>query len=211
MSKFTCNCNINHSRRRIIYTIITWGVPLVITSITFLFRGNMYATSKLCWLPSEDMTTLAFLIPVYLIMLFNGFVLILVITARVILDIQRQKSVRDMIRNVFCMMLSALPALSLTWVCGVAVTLNVAQYVQYTFILMASPQGMLLLVFSILPTKQIKLELLAKLKPEASEESRENSAGVHSSKILSKQTKSSATQDHNRDQVEEQNVVENID
>ncbi|KAL3859755.1 hypothetical protein ACJMK2_009953 [Sinanodonta woodiana] len=128
-----------------------------------------------------------------------------------ILDIQGKKSVRDMIRNVFCMVLSALPALSLTWVCGVAVTVNVTPYVQYAFILMASPQGLFLLLFSILPTKQIQLELLAKLKPEASEESKENSTGVHSSKILSKQTKTSVTQDHTKDQAEGQNEVENID
>ena len=70
---------------------------------------------------------------------------------------------------------------------------------------------MFLLVFSILPTKQIQLELLAKLKPAASEELKENSTGVHSSKILSKQTNTSVAQDQNKDQAEEQNEVENID
>ncbi|XP_045194395.2 adhesion G-protein coupled receptor D1-like [Mercenaria mercenaria] len=166
-SKFAPMC-LGTCRRRGVYIFTIWLVPGIIVILTAIARGDQYAQEKRCWLPPEQNTRLAFLLPVFLIQLSNWILYMMIIRAGIVLDTTKGKDKRTIFRHMFLSTLSMFPVFGLQWTIGYAVTFDLATALQYTFVILASGQGLLLLLFHVLTNGEIQKALCTKITDKES-------------------------------------------
>ncbi|XP_060598455.1 adhesion G-protein coupled receptor D1-like [Ruditapes philippinarum] len=166
-SKFAPMC-VETCRRRGVYVFTIWIVPALVVIATAMFSGDLYASEERCWLPSERNTRMAFLFPVFLIQVANWVLFVMILRAGIMLDMTKGKDKRTILRHICLSSLSMFPVFGLQWTLGYAVTFNLPIAFQFAFVVLASGQGLLLLVCHILTNSQIQKALCTKIAEKAS-------------------------------------------
>ncbi|KAL4234284.1 hypothetical protein ACF0H5_005935 [Mactra antiquata] len=147
-----------------VYIATIWLVPAVIVTITVILKHDLYGSGTRCWLPFEEKTRLAFLVPLALIQMVNYTLYFMIIRARIIYDITKDLPRRVIIKHVCISSLSMIPVLGLLWIFGFAVTFNGPLFFKYLYVVLASGQGVLILTCHVIPNSRIQKALCTKIK-----------------------------------------------
>nr|XP_054771830.1 adhesion G-protein coupled receptor G7-like [Lytechinus pictus] len=142
--------------KQIYYLIIGWGAPIIVVAISVGIRYKEYGTSEMCWLKPGSSVIWAFVGPVIAVILFNLFVLCMVLRI-----IYRSSAINadcpvDQVKAAAKGSLALLPILGITWCLGIFALGNETIVFQYLFVICNSTQGILLFVFHCLLNSEVR-------------------------------------------------------
>ncbi|XP_041484478.1 uncharacterized protein LOC121431071 isoform X2 [Lytechinus variegatus] len=142
--------------KQIYYLIIGWGAPIIVVAVSVGIRYKEYGTSEMCWLKPGSSVIWAFVGPVIAVILFNLFVLCMVLRI-----IYRSSAINvdcpvDQVKAAAKGSLALLPILGITWCLGIFALGKGTIVFQYLFVICNSTQGILLFVFHCLLNSEVR-------------------------------------------------------
>ncbi|XP_052103493.1 adhesion G-protein coupled receptor D1-like [Mytilus californianus] len=154
----------SHGNMKMKYCAGGWGIPLVIVIVSIGAEFPKYGTGERhsCWLSTEDGLIWAFMGPMLIIIMFNIFVLGLVVKVFLSLQTISNKSETAKIRASIRAMVFLLPLLGITWLLGVLVPLHATFH--YLFVVGNSLQGMMIFFLHCICNDEIRKKFLEKKK-----------------------------------------------
>ena len=145
------------------YSLIGWGVPLLITTITVIINYTVkgavrYGTDKdgtrgLCWINDMTVSLVAFVIPILVSILLNCIFFVVVV---ILICIASQTSVKDLKRTHVRVILGIFAVLGITWLLGLIAIFSTKTWAWYPFIVINSNQAVIIAI-AFLATKKILL------------------------------------------------------
>ncbi|XP_076097924.1 uncharacterized protein LOC143068063 [Mytilus galloprovincialis] len=154
----------NQGNKRMKYCAVGWGFPLLIVIVSIGAEFPNYGTGERhsCWLSTDDGLIWAFMGPMLIIIMFNMFVLGLVVKVFLSLQTISTKSETAKIRASIRAMVFLLPLLGITWLLGILVPLHATFH--YLFVVGNSLQGMMIFFLHCICNDEIRKKFLEKKK-----------------------------------------------
>ncbi|XP_033097510.1 adhesion G-protein coupled receptor D1-like [Anneissia japonica] len=135
------NTFADHDGRLRFYRLLGWGAPLVIVGATVAVTREDYASDK-CWLNTENLATLALIIPAGLSTMVNIMQLTKVtyVTYRKVVTSCKSTNVEEQ-RNLVCRVMMLLPVVGVTWLFGLASSAICSIATEFIFVFLNSSLG----------------------------------------------------------------------
>ncbi|KAK7090523.1 hypothetical protein V1264_010307 [Littorina saxatilis] len=159
----TCTRGLLYSSdMRLKYSIIGWGLPLIVVVISLGVEFPNYGRGlqNSCWLSVNKGLIWAFLAPMLVIVSLNVLILCLVIRVFLTLRANSQKTETARARAGLRAMLMLLPLLGTTWLLSLLVPLS--SVFGYLFIVCNSLQGLMIFVLHCLSNEEVRRFLAMK-------------------------------------------------
>ncbi|KAM7300981.1 uncharacterized protein ISCGN_016554 [Ixodes scapularis] len=140
------------------YYIAGYGIPLIISCVTFGIRQKYYGKANVCWLPVEYGSRFSFIGPVAAVICLNmgalGLVLWKMSHVRAVVEKSTIEKVRNWVRGTVIL----LPILGLTWLLGFLMlgSDNLYRVGAYLFTVFNSLQGLGIFVCHVLMNKKTR-------------------------------------------------------
>ncbi|XP_022089653.1 adhesion G protein-coupled receptor L3-like [Acanthaster planci] len=144
------------------YLFIGWGIPLVITLISFGASNDGYGTGNSCWLDTSSGLIWAFVAPALLVIMINLIVLAMVVRIVIKSAHLRQEKKYDHIKAGIKGALTLLPLLGLTWVFGLLAVNSATILFQYLFTIFNSFQGLFIFLINCVFNSEVKTAFVRK-------------------------------------------------
>ncbi|XP_071798884.1 uncharacterized protein [Asterias amurensis] len=138
----------------LILMLIGWGVPFLITVISFAIGFEDYGREPACWLSTKRGQIWAFVSLVIVVILVNLGILVMVMRTFMSLKMNTDKDNADKIRASFRAMVVLVPILGLTWVFGFLQSTSVA--FEYLFVIFNSSQGLLVFICHVVMNSEVQ-------------------------------------------------------
>ena len=159
----------NKLRLLIIYVLIGWGLPLLVTTVSIIVN---FTTSGLvlygvladgslgsCWINHLESALIAFVVPLVLSLSFNLVMFIVVIVYNIMASRSQAKLKKAENIPFFRVTLAVFSVTGLTWIFGFIAILAGASWAWYFFIVLNSTQGFVIFVAFLFKKKILKLYL----------------------------------------------------
>ncbi|XP_072170141.1 uncharacterized protein [Diadema setosum] len=142
--------------KRVYYLAVGWGAPVIIVAISVGIMHDDYGTEENCWMRTGSPVIYAFVGPVIAVILFNMFVLVMVMRI-----IYRSSAINvdcpvDQVKAAAKGSLALLPILGVTWCLGIFAVGSTTIVFQYLFVFCNSTQGILLFIFHCLLNSEVR-------------------------------------------------------
>ncbi|XP_071477265.1 uncharacterized protein [Diadema antillarum] len=142
--------------KRAYYLAVGWGAPIIIVAISVGIMYDDYGTEEKCWMRTGSPVIWAFVGPVIAVILFNMFVLVMVMRI-----IYRSSAINvdcpvDQVKAAAKGSLALLPILGVTWCLGIFAVGSTTIVFQYLFVICNSTQGILLFIFHCLLNSEVR-------------------------------------------------------
>ncbi|XP_072025650.1 adhesion G protein-coupled receptor L3-like [Amphiura filiformis] len=135
---------------------IAWGIPIIITLLTFGIRHRMYGSNDVCWLPINRGVIYAFVGPALVIVGINTVILYLTLETFKNLKTIREKKEKERFRAIARALAILEPLLGLTWVFGVLQFDKTSAVVfSYLFGIFNTSQGIFILLWQCLMDEDV--------------------------------------------------------
>ncbi|XP_071807365.1 uncharacterized protein [Asterias amurensis] len=144
------------------YLLIGWGIPGIITLVSFGASTDGYGTGTSCWLDISSGLIWAFVAPALVVIAINMIVLLLVV--RIIIKsahLNKEKHY-DHIKAGIKGAVVLLPILGLTWVFGLLAVNSATIVFQYLFTIFNSFQGLFIFLIHCVFNSEVKAALKRK-------------------------------------------------
>ncbi|XP_038054962.1 adhesion G protein-coupled receptor E3-like [Patiria miniata] len=155
------------------YLFIGWGIPVIITLISFGASNDGYGTGNSCWLDTSSGLIWAFVAPALLVIVINMIVLAMVVRIIIKSAHLRQEKKYDHIKAGIKGALMLLPILGLTWVFGLLAVNSALTVFQYLFTIFNSFQGLFIFLINCAFNSEVKAAFVRKREKQRMAKDRE--------------------------------------
>ncbi|XP_069103817.1 adhesion G-protein coupled receptor D1-like [Argopecten irradians] len=154
----------NYGDMRLKYFLVGWGLPavIVVVSVGVQFPNYGETSDDSCWLSVKDGLIWAFLGPMLVVVVFNLFILCLVIKVFLTLRANSRKTQAAKLRASVRAMVTLLPLLGVTWILSILVPLHYVFH--YLFIIGNSIQGIIIFLLHGIGNEEVRKGLSERRK-----------------------------------------------
>ncbi|XP_077993992.1 adhesion G-protein coupled receptor D1-like [Glandiceps talaboti] len=146
----------NHTAKVIQFTLIGWGLPVVIVAISAGLKWQYYGNEKYCWLSLKDGLPAAFIAPAMAVVVLNFIVIVMVMKTFMNVRVNAKKSDVEKMKAGIRASLVLVPLLGLTWIFGILAVNEDTLLFQYIFTITNSLQGFFIFIFHCCLNDEVK-------------------------------------------------------
>ncbi|XP_021360076.1 adhesion G-protein coupled receptor D1-like [Mizuhopecten yessoensis] len=154
----------NYGDMRLKYFLVGWGLPAIIVTVSVGVQFPNYGETAddSCWLSVRDGLIWAFMGPMLVVVVFNLFILCLVIKVFLTLRANSRKTQAAKLRASVRAMVTLLPLLGVTWVLSILVPLH--HVFHYLFIIGNAMQGIMIFLLHGIGNDEVRKGLSERRK-----------------------------------------------
>ncbi|EDV27075.1 uncharacterized protein TRIADDRAFT_54629 [Trichoplax adhaerens] len=147
-----------------IYSLIGWGIPLLIVAIPAAAYFETYRNPNYCWISHKNGLNIAFIGPIVIIIAINGIILGLAVRSLLTLKLVSDRSNLVKVRKSIRASIVLLPLFGLTWLFGLLFLNSTTLAFGYLFVVINSLQGFLIFIFHCATNHQVKDYFIKRLQ-----------------------------------------------